>query len=110
LIGENAVDGGRGIGVFANNRLSLYLREDTPDNVRAMILLHNSDSRPWYEQLEKGVQNGEVPFELTHGRDLFGYLDAHPDLDRLFSSAMDSVEALIGDSFALDFDWGDSNA
>jgi hypothetical protein len=94
--------------VFANNRLSSYLREDNPDNVRAMILMHNSDamSRPWYEQLEKGVQNGEVPFELTHGQDLFGYLDAHPDLDRLFSSAMDSVEALIGDSFALDFDWG----
>jgi hypothetical protein len=37
---------------------------------------------------------------------LFDYLDHHADLDTLFSAAMDSVEALTGDSFATDFDWG----
>jgi hypothetical protein len=46
------------------------------------------------------------PFHLTHGEDLFDYLDHHADLDSLFSEAMDSVEALTGDSFATDFDWG----
>ncbi|MCL7422350.1 MAG: methyltransferase [Methylobacter sp.] len=94
--------------VFRNNGLSAYLREDNPKNVRAMILMHNSEamSRPWYEQLERGVRNGEVPFQLTHGQEMFGYMDAHPEFDRLFSRAMDSVEALTGDSFARDFDWG----
>jgi hypothetical protein len=94
--------------VFRNNGLSDYLREDNPKNVRAMILMHNSEamSRPWYEQLERGVRNGEVPFQLTHGQAMFGYMDAHPEFDRLFSRAMDSVEALTGDSFARDFDWG----
>jgi hypothetical protein len=94
--------------VFSNNGLSAYLREDHPKSVRAMILMHNSEemSRPWYEQLEKGVQSGDVPFQLAHGQELFGYMDSHPEFDRLFSRAMDSVEALTGDSFALDFDWG----
>jgi hypothetical protein len=94
--------------VFRNNKISAFLRTDNPKNVRAMILMHNSDamSRPWYEHLEQGVREGVPPFRLSHGEDLFDYLDHHPDVDSLFSEAMDSVEALIGDSFATDFDWG----
>jgi hypothetical protein len=93
---------------FRNNRLSTCLREDDPHSVRAMILMHNSAamSRPWYEHLEQGIRGGGVPFELTHDETLVGYMDTHPDFDALFSSAMDSVEALAGDSFATDFDWG----
>lgn len=94
--------------VFRNNRLSAPLRDDHPQNVRAMILMHNSEamSRPWYEQLETGVKSGDAPFQLAHGQGLFDYMDNHPDFDALFSRAMDCVEALTGDSFALDFDWG----
>lgn len=94
--------------VFSNNKLSDCLREGSPQNVRAMILMHNSAemSRPWCEQLEQAVRGGDTPFRLTHGQELFAYLDKHPEFDSLFSSAMDSVEALTGDSFATDFDWG----
>ncbi|WP_017842799.1 methyltransferase [Methylotuvimicrobium buryatense] len=94
--------------VFKNNALSAYLREDNPKNVRAMILMHNSVemSRPWYEQFEQGVRSGEVPFKLSHGRELYSYMDEHAEFDALFASAMDCVEALTGDSFATDFDWG----
>lgn len=94
--------------VFANNRLSEPLRDGRPDSVRAMILMHNSDemSRPWYEQLENGVREGGVPFTLAHGEELYDYMDDHAEFDALFSRAMDSVEALSGDSFARDFDWG----
>ncbi|MFN3397383.1 MAG: methyltransferase, partial [Sulfurimicrobium sp.] len=94
--------------VFRNNRLSAFLRTDNPKNVRVMILMHNSEamSRPWNEQFEKGVREGASPFRLTHGEELFTYLDRHADFDTLFSEAMDSVEALTGDSFATDFDWG----
>lgn len=94
--------------IFRNNKLSAPLRTDNPKNVRAMILMHNSEtmSRPWYEQLEKGVREGTPPFLLSHGKELFEYLDHHADFDALFSDAMDSVEALSGDSFATDFDWG----
>ncbi|MBS1188828.1 MAG: methyltransferase [Rhodocyclaceae bacterium] len=92
---------------YRNNKLSSFLRADNPQNVRAMILMHNSEamSRPWYEQLEGGVRQGESPFRLAHGEELYAYMDRHADFDALFSEAMDSVEALTGDSFATDFDW-----
>ena len=94
--------------VFRNNKLSAFLREDNPKNVRAMVLMHNSEamSRPWYEQLERGVREGETPFRLAHGEALFDYMDHHAEFDALFSRAMDCVESLTGDSFATDFDWG----
>ena len=93
--------------VFRNNKLSNCLRRDDPRSVRAMILMHNSEpfSRPWFEPLEAGIRAGTPPFRLSHGEELFDYLDHHEDFDRLFSQAMDSVEALAGDGFATDLDW-----
>ena len=97
--------------LFKNNRLSACLREDNPNNVRAMILMHNSPemSRPWFEQLEQGVRSGAVPFELSHGREFYAYMDDHAEFDALFACAMDSVAALMGDHFATDFAWGRFN-
>lgn len=94
--------------VYRNSKLSQCLRTDQPGNVRAMVLMHNSEtmSRPWFEQLDRGVREGLPPFRLAHGEDLFEFSDHHADFDKLFSEAMDSVEALTGDSFATDFDWG----
>lgn len=93
---------------FRNNKLSGPLRVDHPHSIRAMILMHNSEamSRPWFEQLEQGVRSGKPPFELTHGAELYDWMDQHPDFDALFAQAMDCVEALTGDHFATDFDWG----
>jgi hypothetical protein len=92
---------------YRNNKLSACLRADHPQSVRAMILMHNSPtmSRPWFEELERGVCDGVPPFRLAHGEELFDYMDHHADFDKVFSAAMDSVEALAGDSFATDFDW-----
>lgn len=96
-------------GVFRNNALSDGLRGDRPKNVRAMILMHNSPemSLPWLEPLEQGVRTeAVVPFQAAHGHTLYTYMDHHAEFDALFARAMDSVEALAGDSFATDFDWG----
>ncbi|AMK78798.1 MULTISPECIES: methyltransferase [Methylomonas] len=92
---------------FKNNKLSSCLRQDHPNSVRAMVLMHNSPemSRPWFEQLEQGVRGGGVPFESAHGQAFYSYMDGIPEFDALFAQAMDSVEALAGDSFATDFDW-----
>ncbi|HKK05490.1 MAG TPA: methyltransferase [Gammaproteobacteria bacterium] len=93
---------------FRNNGVSDWMREDRPNNMRAMILMHNSPemSRPWYEQLEQGVRKGEVPFALTHGEEMYRYMDNHPDFDAEFARAMESVDALTGEAFATDVDWG----
>ncbi len=92
---------------FRNNKLSAHLRQDHPHSVRAMVMMHNSPemSRPWFEQLEQGVRSGGVPFELAHGQAFYSYMDGNPEFDALFAQAMDSVEALAGDSFATDLDW-----
>jgi len=97
--------------IFKNNALSAHLRESHPQNVRAMILMHNSPEmgQPWYQQLEQGVRSGEVPFQLSHGSGLYAYMDNHAGFDALFARAMDNVAALTGDSFATDFDWGRFN-
>jgi hypothetical protein len=91
----------------ANNALSQPLRTDSRDCVRHMVLMHNSPEmcRPWYEALERGVRTGQPPFAICHGQELYAYMDAHAGFDRLFSQAMDEVEALGGDSFATAFDW-----
>jgi hypothetical protein len=96
-----------GMRMFANNALSFWLREDNPRNVRAMVLMHNSAemSMPWQLHLEQGIRSGSVPFECTHGREFYDLMDADSEFDALFARAMDSVEALAGDSFATDFDW-----
>ncbi len=93
--------------VFRNNKVSQALRTDHPDNVRALVLMHNAPamSRPWFECLEQGVRTGVPPFRLAHGRDLYDYADADPAFDALFAQAMDRVEALGGTSFATEFDW-----
>ncbi|WP_426993537.1 methyltransferase [Methylomonas sp. CM2] len=92
---------------FRNNQLSSCLCPDHPQSVRAMVLMHNSPEmgRPWFEQLEQGVRSGGVPFESAHGQAFYSYMDGNPEFDKLFAQAMDSVEALAGDSFVTDFDW-----
>ncbi|WGS84235.1 methyltransferase [Methylomonas sp. UP202] len=92
---------------FRNNQLSSCLCPDHPHSVRAMVLMHNSPEmgRPWFEQLEQGVRSGGVPFESAHRQAFYSYMDGKPEFDKLFSQAMDSVEALAGDSFVTDFDW-----
>lgn len=94
-------------GCFCNSSTSAWLRQDHPRSVRAMVLLHNSRamSAPWYWQLEEGIRQGVPPFVLSHGQELFERLNADAPFDALFSAAMDSVEALAGDSFTTDMDW-----
>ena len=94
--------------VFKNSKLSGYLREDNPDNVRAMILMHNSVemTKPWFESLEQSIKDGEIPFEKTNGVDLFEYMNQNKEFDTLFSRAMDSVENVAGTQFLEDFNWG----
>jgi len=94
-------------GVFKNSKLSHYLMQDNPDNVRAMVLMHNSPEMaiPWMDSLEESIRDGGIPFEKTNGTDLYEYMNQNPAFDRLFSQAMDGVEHIAGTQFLDDFDW-----
>jgi hypothetical protein len=93
--------------VFRNTKTSAFLRTDNPQNVRAMILMHNSPvmTRPWMESLEESIRDGGVPFAKVHGVDLFTYMDQNKEFDLLFSQAMDAVENLTGSAYLEDFNW-----
>ncbi len=93
---------------FENSPTSAYLRTDNPQNVRAIILMHNSPemTKPWTESLEASIRDGSVPFTTAHGVDLFGYMDQNKNFDLLFSQAMDAVENLTGNFLLEDFNWG----
>ena len=96
--------------IFKNSKLSEYLRKDNPQNVRAMILMHNSPemTKPWIESLEESIRDGGIPFEKVNNVDLFKYMNQNKAFDILFSQAMDSVENLAGIEFLKDFNWGNS--
>jgi hypothetical protein len=93
--------------VFRNSKLSEPLCSDSPQSVREMILMHNSDvmTRPWTESLLPCLRSGETPFVQSHGQQLFDYMDSHPAFDALFARAMDAVEGLTGLDYLQDFDW-----
>jgi hypothetical protein len=92
---------------FKNSKLSEYLRRDNPENVRSMVLMHNSSEmiRPWIDSLEDSIRDGSVPFEKVNGVNLFEYMNQNRDFDALFSQAMVSVENITGVQFLEDLDW-----
>lgn len=93
--------------VFKNSKISNYLRADNPENVLAMVLMHNSPqmTKPWTEALEESIRDGGIPFERIHNIDLFEYMNQDKDFDLLFSQAMESVEYIAGTAFLEDFNW-----
>ena len=93
--------------IFINSVMSDYLRTEHPNSVRAMILMHHDPAMtaPWFDSLVESMRSGETPFVRTHGVELFHYMDENRDFDKLFSQAMDSVEALTGSDYLCDFDW-----
>jgi len=93
--------------VFANSKMSHCLRRDHVQSVRAMVLMHNSPvmTKPWMDELERGIRNGDTPFVRAHGTPLFEYMDKDAEFDALFAEAMDAVEALTGSDYLQDFDW-----
>jgi hypothetical protein len=94
-------------GRIHNNPVSEYLNRHKENNVRAMVLLHQSPQmiRAWMEDLPRGAKEGIVPFQLGHGKTLFEYMDHHPEYNKMFSEAMNAVNHLAGDHYAEDFDW-----
>ena len=84
--------------IFKNSKISDYLRRDNPDNVLAMVLMHNSPemTKPWTDALEESIRDGGIPFEKSNTLDLFEYMNQNKDFDLLFSQAMSSVEKVAG--------------
>ena len=92
---------------FVHNKLSKPLVRNSKNNVCDMILMHNSPEMtlPWMDAMEESVKDGKTPFSKCHGSEMFSYMDKNKGLNDLFSNAMNTVEALTGLEYLLDFDW-----
>ncbi|AWF80997.1 methyltransferase [Microbulbifer sp. A4B17] len=92
---------------FSHNRNSEVLRSDASNSVKSMVLMHNSPefSMPWFNEFEKHIKEGSVPFEGIYAQEMFDYMNDNPSVSSLFSDAMDTVDNLTGLQYLQDFDW-----
>jgi hypothetical protein len=76
-------------GHFALAELGQPLRADHPLSMRSSVLLLG-DPATWqaWGALTHGVRTGEAAFDHVHDQPLFEYLACHPDLSRIFNTAM----------------------
>jgi len=61
---------------------------------------------PW-SRLTEALRSKESAFELTHGEDLFTYLDGHPEESRIYHAAIDSFTRAEAHALAASFDFSE---
>jgi hypothetical protein len=78
-------------GRFELTPLAEPLRSGVPSSVRDLAMMFGT---PWqweaWADLEYAVRAGEAAFVHRHGTDLFAYLEAHPEEQKLVNAAMTS--------------------
>ena len=95
-------------GRFELTPLAEPLRSGVPGSVRDLAIMFGT---PWHWEawadLEYAVRTGEAAFVYRHGTDLFGYLETHPDDQKLFNAAMTSRPGMGGDVVVGAYDFSD---
>ena len=93
--------------LFANNRVSHFLRSNVPGSLRARFIFGDIEFiyAPW-AQLVHCIETGKTGREKVFGMDGFEFLKQHPDQARIFDDAMTSMSALIGPPVAAAYDFG----
>ncbi|MFD8496426.1 methyltransferase [Amycolatopsis sp. NPDC059657] len=98
------IDGGK----LRLTELGSVLRKDTPNSVRNFALLSSgSMSWPVWGELESTVRTGEPAFEKVHGKNMWAYMDDHPELKPMFSKAMSEATISVLPDIVATFDPGE---
>jgi hypothetical protein len=93
-------------GRYANNRLSLALREGAPASLRAFAeyLGTRSNLHAWAD-FEETVRTGRSAFERVHGASVWDWFDAHPAERELFAQTMTQLAGLFAAGVAGAYPW-----
>ncbi|HXT87086.1 MAG TPA: methyltransferase [Verrucomicrobiae bacterium] len=93
--------------LFANNRVSHFLRSNVPGSLRARFVFGDIQFiyAP-YAELVHCIETGKTGREKVFGMDGFEYLKQRPDQARIFDDAMTSMSAVIGPPVAAAYDFG----
>jgi DNA-binding Lrp family transcriptional regulator len=94
-------------GVFAQSELSYYLREDVPNSVKGMALVHG-DEWQWksWAGFMHSLQNEEPGFDHVYNMSLWQYFrDHNPRSGQLFNQAMTSLSNQVNPYIASAYDF-----
>lgn len=104
------------VGVFAEGAggrfrltpLAQTLRSDRPGSLRdfALMIIDDYNWQAW-GGLAHGVVNGRSAFEQVHQSPFFGYLQQHPEKDRIFSASMASISGTENAAVARAYPFGE---
>ena len=101
------------LGVFAETELNHFtltplatcLQSNTPNSVRArLIMLGEEQYRAWGE-LMHSVQTGGSSFERIYGMNLFEYLAQNPEPAKIFDESMTNLSVIQSAAIAASYDF-----
>ena len=90
---------------FGNSALSLVLRDDHPNSVRANLRRIGAFWWSAVGALEHSVRTGKPAFAHVHGVPFFQYLNANPDVQQRFDEAMARISDADDAAIAAAFDF-----
>src|SRR5262249_44896574 len=93
-------------GTFANNSLSAVLRSDRPGSMRHTVI---QSMDPWnnacWNDLERSVRTSAPAFNALFGKDLWGYLEDHPEQGAHFHRSMSEFTQMSAAPIAAAYDF-----
>ncbi|MBF2014477.1 MAG: methyltransferase [Rivularia sp. T60_A2020_040] len=102
-----------GMGVFAETEsgcftltpLANYLRSDTSDSLRAMVILNGDEHYRSWGNVMYSLQTGESAFEHLYGMNVFEYYEQNPQPAEIFDRAMTSYSVVENAGVISDYDF-----
>jgi len=90
---------------FHNNALSAVLRNDHPNTVTHTIKGGMRSLYMPFNYIAEGLRQDRVPFDITHGQDMWQYLKNNAEMEHEFSLAMASQDKMGIHGLLTDYDW-----
>lgn len=92
--------------LFCNTTLSLVLRSDHPNSVRAGLRRIGDFWWSAVGHMEQSIRTGQSAFAHVHGLDFFQYLKANPDIQKRFDQGMARISDADDAAIAAAYDFG----
>ena len=87
--------------VFVNTELSDCLREEAPDSLRALAMLHGTErmKREW-AALPKTMSTGKSAIKMLYGQPLYEYFNKHSEEQAIFNQALGNFSSIADSAIA----------
>ena len=92
--------------LFCNTTLSLVLRSDHPESVRAGLRRIGDFWWSAVGHMDQSIRTGQSAFAHLHGIDFFQYLKTNPDVQKRFDQGMARISDADDAAIAAAYDFG----